>query len=396
MASIITVICLLLLIAYSISLFVRHQSHIVALANFIASGCDTDVVYDAASSVWIVALLGTSLCIIPALLLLRALHFPIRMKGVAFLPSYVVLGLMTGISPSTVNATENDIPIFSGIVCLLLSAVAILYSQVYHEDRGEHAPVFSYLGGNVLLSCVGMVFCVALTNTDRELHLQLSLAQTVHRKDYSFANSIPEGETTTNNSITALRVLALSKQGGMADNLFSIRGLNGSRSLLPDSAPSALIYHTPQIVYGQLQAIPVNFNGNVRSFLHKAVERRMVILQDTATTQADSLRARPLMDYYLCALLLDRDLPSFVNELPRFYNQDAVLPRHYTEALSMYYAEDSVAVRFAPNPYMDSIYNDYMKLKQSNADSPLIQRKACMEAYPNTYWNYYYFDNSTN
>ncbi len=392
MASIITVICLLLLIAYSISLFVTHQSHIVALANFVASGCDTDLVYDTASAVWIAALLGTSLCLIPALLLLYSLHFPIRMKGVAFLPSYVVLGLITGISPSSADAVANDIPLFPALAFLLISTAAVLCSQVYHEDRGEHATLFYYLSGNVLLSCVGIVFCLLTTNTDRQLYLQQPLAQTIHRKDYTLANSIPRGETVTNNTITALRILALSKQGCMADKLFSLRGLDGSRSLLPDSTPSALIYHTPQVVYNHLQAIPVNFNGNVQAFLQKAVERRLHALQDSATTQADSLRARPLMDYYLCALLLDRDLSAFANELPRFYIKDEILPQHYSEALSMYYVEDSLAVRFTVNPSMDSIYNDYLQLKHANKNNPSIQHKVCVENYPDTYWNYYYFN----
>ncbi len=390
-ATAITVICLMLFVAYSIYLFVGHQSRIVELANFIANGCTTDMPYDTESSVWIASLLGTALCIIPALLLLRSLHFPIYMKALAFLPSYVLLGLITGISPLSVDATENGIPILSTIIFMLISVVAVLYSQVYHEDRGEHATLFNYLAGNILFSCVGIVFCMALTNTDSQLHLQQSLAQAVYRKDYTYANTIPPGETITNNTIMALRVLCLSKQGCMADKLFSIGGLNGSSSLLPDSTPSALVYNTPKMVYNQLQAVPINFNNDVRRFLQKATERRMIALQDTATTLCDSLRARPLMDYYLCALLLDRDLPSFVNELPRFYAQDTTLPRHYSEAIAMYYAEDSLAVRFAVNPSMDSIYKEYTLLKQSNSDRPSLQHKACADAYPNTYWNYYFF-----
>lgn len=392
MASTITVICFLLFVAYSISLFIGHQSHMVALANFVANGCATDVAHDTASAVWIAALLGTLLCIIPALFLLHALHFPICMKGMAFLPSYVVLGLMTGICPRSVEAVENDIPVIGAIVLLLVSAAAIFYSQVYHEDRGEHAPLSSYLGGNVLLACLGMAFCMSLTNTDRQLHLQQPLAQTVHRRDYTLANSVSPGETTSNNTITALRALALSKQGLMADRLFSIRGLHGSRSLLPDSTPSALIYHTPRMVYNHLRAIPVNFNGDAASFLQRAVERRECALRDSSATHADSLGARPLMDYYLCALLLDRDLPSFAKALPRFYAQGTSLPRHYQEALALYHAEDSSATSFAQDSIMDSLYREYCHLRSSAHANPTLQRKLCVEAYPSSYWNYYFFN----
>lgn len=85
MAGMITAICFLLFVAYSLSLFTRHQPHMLALANFVASGCVTDVTYGTASSVWIAALLGTSLCAIPAVLLLHSFHFPIGMKRCGFL-----------------------------------------------------------------------------------------------------------------------------------------------------------------------------------------------------------------------------------------------------------------------------------------------------------------------
>lgn len=391
MASMITVSCFMLFVAYSISLFIRHQSHIVALANFVANECTTDVVYDTVSAVWMAALLGTLLCAIPALFLLHSLHFPICMKGMAFLPSYVLLGLITGISPSSVDDVENHIPVLLAVLLLFVSIAAIFYSQVYHEDRGEHAPLFNYLGVNVLQACIGIIFCMSLTNTDRQLHLQQSLAQTVHRQDYKLANTISAGETTTNNTITSLRVLSLSRQGCMAEKLFSIRGLNGSRSLLPDSTPSALIYHTPRLVYNQLQAVPVHFNGNVTVFLQRAVEKRMCALQDSAATHADSLRARPLIDYYLCALLLDRDLSSFVKALQSFYSQGETLPIHYKEALSVYHAEDSLSTCFMSDIVMDSIYRDYSQLRYSAYDNPMLQRKICVESYPSTYWNYYFF-----
>lgn len=391
MASTITVICFLLFVAYSMSLFVRHQPHMVALAHFVANGCIADVAQEAASNVWKAALLGTLLGIIPALFLLHALHFPIRMKGMAFLPSYVVLGLMTGICPSTVDATENDIPVLGAAILLLVSVAAVLYSHVYHEDRGEHAPFTDYLGTNVLQACVGMMFCMALTNTDRQLHLQQPLAQAVLHRDNALAHSIPWGETTTNNTITALRALSLSRQGQMADKLFSIRGLQGSHSLLPDSTPSALIYHTPQLVYDRLHAVPIGFHGDVATFLQKAVERRETVLRDSTATRADSIGARPLMDYYLCALLLDRDLPSFAKALPRFYDPKGTLPRHYREALALYYAEDASATRLATDTVMDSIYHDYTQLMLSAPDHPLLQQKACTRAYPSSYWNYYHF-----
>lgn len=393
MASFLSIACFVLFVAYSISMYLCHQSTIVPLTYYIQSGCPSMSITYTASESWVSALLGTLLCIIPAIVFLRCLHFPLRLKALAFLPSYVVLGLITGISPSGVTSVENDIPIFSSIALLVLSVVLIFLGQLYHEDRGEHAPMPNYLGSNIFLSCLGMLFCVMLTNKDRELHVQLGVADAIHHNDYARVDKLLSGETATNNTITSIQVLSLSKQGMLADKLFSLPHLKGSISMLPDRTPSSKVFHTPTLVYNQLQAVPVGVCTDVRAFLGKALERRMEFLSDTTSTAADTLRARPLVDYYLCAMLLDREVELFTAELPKYYQMDAELPQHYREALSLYHNADSFSEPLVNDAEMDSIYCDYLNTMEEYSDNPLVQHKICNRDYPNTYWNYYFFGN---
>lgn len=388
-ATFLTIVCFVLFVAYSVFMYLKHQSGIVALTYFIES--DLEVSLASYSAAWISALLGTFLCIIPAMVMLGWFHFPLRLKAVAFLPSYIILGFLTGISPASVTSTENEIPVISFIALLLLSIVSIYLALIVHEDRGEHAPTPNYLTPNLFISCLGMFFCVLLTNTDRQLHVQLSMAESIHKNDYAALEKLPLGETTSNNTITSMQVYALSKKGELADRLFSLPYLKGSGSMLPDTVPSALVYHTPSIIYGHLRAVPVGARPSAKAFFEKAVSRRSAMLADTLATSEDSVLSMPLMDYYLCALLLDKELERFVVELPKHYTPGEPLPVHYAEALALCDALEMPTTPFALDTTYGNRYNKYQELKLMHKDDVAVQRKSCVHEFPDTYWNYYFF-----
>ena len=390
-ANFLTVVCFILFVLYSLMLYLKHQYGIVALTYFIESELTTSTILS--STTRISALLGTLLCVIPAIVLLHTLHFPLRFKALAFLPSYILLGFLTGISPETVASHENEVHILSPVLLLLLCVVLIFLSQVYREDRGEHAPVTNYLGLNILISVVGMLLCMALTNTNRQLHVQLALAEAIHRNDYSVVDNLSKGETTTNNTITSIQVLNLSKKGVLGEKLFSLPHLTGSQNMLPDTNPASLLYHTPTLVYGHLKAVPVGKKWKTTDFLEKALKRRMLLAAEHSAIK-DTLTVRILADYYLCALLLDRDLNRFSRDLPKYYNAGSTLPRHYREALAICKSQEcgEIPERTLYSD-MDSIYLRYKLLHDSLLNAPAIQRKECSKAYAGSYWNYYFFVN---
>lgn len=130
----------------------------------------------------------------------------------------------------------------------------------------------------------------------------------------------------------------------------------------------------------------------------------------------DSLASDPVKQYLLCALLLERRLPEFVDSLISFYvPKDTLLaltkpkktfgktkkqalppiqlydlPRHYAEALILYshqhthpraiYVDDQRLSSFL------SFYRAYTNRKLQKDDNPDE-----MNAYTDTYWFYYYY-----
>lgn len=385
-AMVINFACLLLFIVYSCYMYLRYQYGIVALTYFVQS--EQGLMSSTSNSTWISALLGTTLALIPALVLMRCMHFSVRFKALMFLPSYVVLGLLTGISPQLVSSTVNTIPLLSTVLLLLLSFSLIFLSHFYHEGRNEHSSFADYLWSNALLTALGIVFTISITNTDCPLHVQLSMARSLHEGDYAAVERISKGETSTNNTITAIQALALSKQGRIADDLFSISYLKGSASLLPDSTPASYLYHTPTLVYTHLRAVPVGRVGNARSFLEKAIEQRQL---NALSTHTDSIQSKPLIDYYLCSLLLDKELKVFSSKLPEYYSLSTPLPRHYREALTLFYSLYVEENNQFIDAEMDSLYSEYNKILHEHENSLVLGHKKCVAAYPHTYWNYYHF-----
>lgn len=387
-ATFISLVCFLLFVVYSILLYIKHQYGIVALTYFVESEPLTSDI--SPSSTWISALLGTLLCVMPAIILLCTLHFPLRMKALAFMPSYILLGFLTGISPSGVMSAINEVHLVAPLLMLLGSAILIIFSQAYHEDRGEHAPIFNYLSVNVFISCVCMISCMALTNTDRQLHVQLAMADALYRNDTLQLNRLTEGETTTNCNITSIQIMDLSRRELLPERLFSIRWLSGSQNMLPDTMPAALVFHTSSLVYDHLRADSVICTTSVTQFLEKLLKSKVSCHEDSVSI-TDTLGIKVLTDYYLCALLLDKELEQFSSALSVYYDGANELPHHYREAMAVVRSgSDAFTGVHVSDSTMDSRHADYMMIRQSYQDAPTLLRKECSKSYPHSYWNYYY------
>ena len=119
----------------------------------------------------------------------------------------------------------------------------------------------------------------------------------------------------------------------------------------------------------------------------------------------DSIWNQHTADYYLCSLLLDKRLPEFLHQLPRYYNLgDSVpsaydrLPRAYREALlQMGKKPDALegkivigADTLATLSDFDMVarFRDYNEFKASFKDETERINKTHRE-FGNTYWWYY-------
>ena len=99
-------------------------------------------------------------------------------------------------------------------------------------------------------------------------------------------------------------------------------------------------------------------------------------------------------DYLLCTYLINKDLNNFVETLPKYYNKENELPKHYAEALILYKGLS----REGNFGELDSLkiddgikvdYNDFLAMMR--AKKPMLKKQADIrDNYFRTYW-YFYF-----
>lgn len=385
-ASFLSIACVLCFVVYSLYIYMTWQRDIVALAHFITSDGDT------LDSIVISAILGTMLATLPSVLLLHFFPFPIRLKAVATLPSFVILGILTGAGMHSIQDTDIHLPVISGCIMMFVAIALCAASLMLREDHAEHNTVPHYLCGNVLILVLGVIMSITVSNHNRELHDQLLVMRLMKQGDTQQVLDAATDYTVQNRNITAMHALALSREGRLADELFAQPGLRGSESLIPDTSLACRLYNAPNLVSRHIHAVIVPGSRiSAARFLEKAIEMRQQAMADTLRMKQESLSIQPLADYYLCSLLLDRKLSEFVRKLPQFYAISDNMPRHYREAYILAQRRHISDGPVFEDEEITTAITDFIQIMSRNATNPGQQRKACLDMYEGTYWSYYFF-----
>jgi hypothetical protein len=193
------------------------------------------------------------------------------------------------------------------------------------------------------------------------------------------ALEVGQGSLATSPRLTAYRAYALSQtRGAMGEELFRYPlSPEGSEALLPREADSLKVLLPPQRFYAYLKS------PRPASQLPAAEYFRKVAEKDPQGVAAD---------YRLCALLLDRELKQFAEELPTYYPvaDSVILPRYYAEALILYQRLDPASHLLYTDPNIIANYIDF-KEKGETIARPQERRTRLWREYGDTYWWYYFY-----
>lgn len=173
-------------------------------------------------------------------------------------------------------------------------------------------------------------------------------------------------------TLTVFRAVALSHLGQMGDKLFAYPQYYRSDGLFFDADSLHTLRYTNDSIYYLLGARPY------------AGEDRLVFLRNICYKGTGKYTS---LDYYLSALLLEKQLDRFMQAVPDFYLPEDTLPRYYREAVVLYHAQrnDSVSVS---DSLMLKRFDAYRQL-QRQAASPLEERNRMRREFGDTYWWYY-------
>ena len=304
-----------------------------------------------------------------------------RFHALSYLPSILVLATMTSI-------TRESIAHFSfGGWCWAFPLLVVFYSFVvwaihrfvdtsmvendYHITR--------YLWPNFLTLFVMMLLCGACNKADDVYLYELKTERLLLNEEYEDAGNVGLKALVTSPRLNNLRCYALLRQGLLADHLFDYPQPYGSQGLLDlTDTCSRINRFTVKDVCAYLGALPNSKVTTPRQYLE-------IMLK------TDSLPdRRAIIDYYLCSLLLDKDLQAFRRVLPSLYHcsnstEIANLPRIYKEALILdrrFSPSSSIAF---PDTLVANDYAQYCNIKEEYSDST-ERSNQLHRKYGNTLW----------
>lgn len=300
--------------------------------------------------------------------------------ALTYFPSFLFLMLLTSFKLEGIYF-RLSLSLIVFVVVLLFLYVCFYFFYEYRRRIIENIPVsrlisVGYLWKNLLIMTLMSVMVCIGGNTNEVFHYRLRVESLLCSDSHIKALQIGEQSDDTDESLTMLRIYALSKTRQLGEHLFEYPLIGGSDALLPDGKNVRCMFFQEAEILKQL---------GIRK------KGRMKPMEYLLYLKNHGLALKPVTDYILCGYLLDKNLDGFVNEIKQRYSLDsASLPKHYKEALTLYTHLRSNPVIVFHNEVMDVDYADFQKLERKYADKR--ERTSYMkDSYGGTYWFYYFY-----
>ncbi len=302
-----------------------------------------------------------------------------RLKGglraFSYFPSCLVLGALTDVG-KTVYMPDRHSPWIWLLPLLLLAYAILVYvvARISGNRVGKSVNPVRQMNSNLLIFVACCLMTVSIGNTNRNFHHELQAERFLRERRFGEALKVGGSSLETTRTLTALRAIAMSRLGMLGEKLFEYPQYYRSEGLFFADDSLQTLRYTNDSVYYLLGVRPY------------AGEDRLVFLHNICYKGTGKYTA---LDYYLCALLLEKRLDTFGQAMVDLCETDESLPRYYREAILMlresrpeypFQVEDSTMIRR---------YADYRDRKGSFS-SPKEEENRMRREYGDTYW--WYFD----
>ncbi len=341
---------------------------------------------------------------------------PASFHALTYFPSFLCLAALTDLSRERFS-DETFAPwtwmlplLFVCWVCLVLILKRVRYASIHQQTADTLA---SILWPNYLILFVLMLFCGLTNKADDVWFYELKTERLILERRYAEAAQVGIEADATSPRLNNLRHFALSQmgQGRLPDQMFLYPQPYGIDGLLVLSdTVSRRERLTVADITARLGVHTAALDMPVGRFLLEGLHLQQAHLDSlcsldsiTLATMPDSIRQQHaqvvsalrrqvsvMADYRLCALLLDKNLPQFVDEISRYYpavadsvdDIRAALPRAYREALAI------IAPQWTDSATLQRYY-DYAAMVDT-LSTPRQRRNLTLYEQGRTYW--WYFD----
>lgn len=307
----------------------------------------------------------------------RLLPFGGGFYPLSFIPSAVFLVLLTAFTPSVSHGA------IVAAAAALLAWVAS-YFLLARQRKQTSTPTPRLVLYNATVGClVAVFFFIGLAGQTNDVwHYELRTARYLNEGKHDKALSVGERSLATSPVLTALRAFAMSHEpDGLGGHLFERPLPEGGAALLYlERGDTARMLFPPDSLYAYLGKAPQENEAPQRYFERVAKTHRKYAYRTSAR------------DYWLCSLLLEKQLDRFARELPLFYevSDSTDLPRYYAEALILYNRLRTKPVVLYSNAAVGANFRDFMEMEKLYTD-PTVRRNKLWHTYGETYFWYYLY-----
>ena len=365
----IRIICAVLFATFSFLYILMLQGELLALVqDHLAQG-------QTSNNTFITALIITSLLMVLQFLLNKAGQLHGRYEAFSYLPSCVLLALITKVD-STFSYSWMQWVMALVVVAVIYLLVSWISSNTFQPRDVKFLRQFTpNLGVLTLL----FLFTGWYGNNAPADQMELAAWKYTHAEQYDKVLEVGKRSDDCNVELTALRNLALAKTGQLGTRLFAYPQPYGSNGLLMNRYNMQTPSYGAKEYYNALGATP--YGGESATDFYK----RMMVKTDSVIYR----------DMYLSALLLDKDLATFATctagdkqDVEGF--SDA--PVHYQEAWMIYNEQHPFTpIAFVPAEAVSQRYHDYLTLREAHASEPIVLQNLSKRQFGDTYWYYYDF-----
>lgn len=324
---------------------------------------------------------GTLLSVVLTLLALwlnRFAQFRREWTAMAYLPSALILAFVTDVDRSLYTGGRS----YLGWILVFIAGIAVYaaFSFVLHRVLFEKIKNIAMSSNRIIwrnLMLFVFIFCLTgmLSNAEENFKRETLLFSRYKKGDVEGALSVGCKSLDASPELTAMRAYVMASNGLLGERLFEYPQPYGSEGLL--LAPEQTSVLAPDSIYMLIGGRPAKG------------EKAIQFLSRVAHADTLNIVAR---DYYLSALLLDKRLPEFKNELPALYGNFKAdeLPKHYREALLLVSEFDK---DYTHGLSSDTLFVQFGKLREieSRHDDALVRNNYVRKEFGRTYWWYYLY-----
>lgn len=371
-ARILTVACGLLFSVFSIVYLSVFQKDVVeALHYSLAQG---KTVY----APWISAVLITLI-----LLVLRwGINAFVKLEGplktLSYFPSCLLLGVLTDVGHGVYHG-EGISGEWSWLLPLLLVlyvVVGLLLARAMRLWVNPELEDGVIVNTNLLILFVLFLMTSCIGNSNVHFHHELQVEEALRKQDYPQARLVGKKSMDPSRNLTALRAYAMSREGTMGEYLFQYPQLYGAAGLLMGTSNETALRLNADSLYTYLGAKP------------SLGEPAMHFFQRICQEESGNYTT---LDYYLSALLLERELERFVQAFDELYTVKDSVPEYYQQALFLYgKMNPALSTQDLTDEFMEEAWKAYMTKKEELAgmkgEGNWMRRE-----FGDTYWWYYQY-----